>query len=199
MKTNVLYFEGAGCDYNSEGCDIGNYRIRTAFLDNEGKAVYLEFSNTEFNNKKGSEWKCFVNFAFFITEYEKEKVYLEYNLPKVTDCSKKGIVEWINKHFSTSFEAIEVLSSFDGYTAHGGKQTFNLIDDHEVNSERAEAREQAYDEVDYSFRSMMGSKYSKISCYGMDDDSITIKCHASDQALKKAGIKERFKRIAVSY
>ena len=55
MSKKVLYFEGAGWS----GADIskrtiGNCRIRTAFINNEGRKIYLEITGYEksTNDKK---------------------------------------------------------------------------------------------------------------------------------------------------
>ena len=55
-ELKVLYFEGAGMNTYESGEDVGNHRIRTAFLNNEGKAIYLEIIGHKFNNKKCNYW-----------------------------------------------------------------------------------------------------------------------------------------------
>ena len=43
MRTKkILYFEGAGCISAGE---VANCRIRTAFTNNDGKKIYIEFTS----------------------------------------------------------------------------------------------------------------------------------------------------------
>lgn len=194
----VLYFEGAGMSYNSSTSDIGNHRIRTAFRNNNNQSIYLEVSNHEFtDNKKQTEWRISVDHLFYIQDNPKDKIYIERDLPSIKECSKQAITTWINNHFNCSFDDIEVLSFFSGYRVHGNNQDYNLIDDFKVDKDKTLKREVAYSKVDKYYKEKLNSKYSKISLLEMDDNTITIRCHDSDQAMKKAGLTERIQVITI--
>lgn len=189
-KKKVLYFEGAGMDYNNKGCDIGNYRIRTAFLNNNNRPIYLEISNNEFRGKKHVEWRACVQCAFFIEDNKDDIKYLERQLPKIEECSRQGITKWINENFNCSFDDIEVLSWFSGYRVFNGNGGYNLIDNFVVDHELARKREEAYNRIDQEFRRKLNSKYSKIHVHGMDENAITVRCYASKEELQRAGLTE---------
>lgn len=191
MKT--LYFEGAGMDYTpNEKSDMGNYRIRTAFLNNEGKSIYLEVSGHEFTEKVKSKkinvWKSHICFAFYIPENEEEKTHylqIPYNSIGYT---KEKLTKWINENFNCSFDTVEVLPWLEGYRVHGDNRTYNIINNHSVNIKRAEAREKAYKEIDQHFRQKLNERYSVVSLLKMDNNSITVRCHASQQVIQRAGL-----------
>ncbi|MDO7204271.1 hypothetical protein Q5M85_09075 [Paraclostridium bifermentans] len=48
-------FEGAGMNIYEEGSDVGNYRIRTAFIDNNGNKIYLELGGNLQNCKTSKD------------------------------------------------------------------------------------------------------------------------------------------------
>lgn len=204
MKT--LYFEGAGMDYTpNEFSNVGNYRIRTAFLNNDGKAIYIElgrcnrYRNTSLKGNKPlkkkivvSEWALNIDHLFFIVEGEDEnKTSIPHNWHEIRDnfnYTNEDITKWINETLNCNFDTMEVLPRFEGYRVHGDNGSCNLIDNHTVNILRAEAREKEYKEVDQYFRQKLNERYSVVGLLKMDDNSITIRCHASDQALKRAGL-----------
>ena len=72
-ELKVLYFEGAGSYIYETSQDVGNHRIRTAFLNNEGKAIYLEIIGHKFNNKKCNYWQSHIDYVFYIRRLENEK------------------------------------------------------------------------------------------------------------------------------
>ncbi|MBN3352009.1 hypothetical protein CF086_17075 [Clostridium botulinum] len=208
-NTNILYFEGAGCNYNpNEKSDIGNYRIRTAFINNEGKLIYLELGGHEFSDKKkGIHWKTHIDHAFYITNDNDDNCNnnrINYNWQYIRDnvtYTKKNIVKYINKLCNTNFDTMEVLDFMEDYRVHGDNYKYNLMDNHIVNRKRTEARKKAYKEVDMDYRKKLNEKYSKISLLKMDDESITIRCYASSQSMLKAGLTEqdREKTIIINY
>ncbi|MNH75569.1 hypothetical protein D3C73_278130 [compost metagenome] len=234
----VLYFEGAGMDYEvNEHSNAGNYRIRTAFTNNDGIQYYLELSRgaRREETKKGklvvvSEWALHVDFLFTFEDKRKheeaelynsdlykkyrnnELTYAEYEDKKVvvpsyeqsyehhlksclTDYTKEGITAWINNNLNCSFDTIEVLDMFYGYYVHGDNRTYNLIDNHIVNHELATKRREAYNAADMEYRQLTNEKYSVIGLMSMDDSSITVRCHASEQRI---GDNPRIKTIQLT-
>lgn len=195
-NNNILYFESAGWDYESETSDVKNYRIRTAFLNNDNKAVYLEICGHEFDvdkKKNIKEWRCFVNYAFYIPESIEDEInYLKIKID-FNGYSKKEITKWINKNFNCGYDTIDILDSFYGYRVHADNDGYNLIDNFVVDHERAALRKAVYNKIDLSYRKALNSKYSVISLMEMNDDTIKIRCHASDMALKGTELERNLK------
>lgn len=204
MKT--LYFEGAGCDFQDENSDVGNYRIRTAFANNKGEKIYLELGSCpRFDNKlrRTTDWALRLDFAFYITGDKDDcnNSRIEYDWLHVRDnymYTREDIARLVNELCNTSFDTIRVLPRFEGYRVHGS-DGYNLIDDHKVNLARARARELIYSRLDSKIRQSLSSQYSQIHMLGMDEDSITIRIHASEDRMKRAGISKREYTAQVIY
>lgn len=210
MKT--LYFCGMGMDFYEEASkqsDVGNFRIRTAFTNLDGKRIFLEMGNCtryDFSKKKPekeTDYALCIDHLFEIinndgTDDENEtRIKFDWKAVRELDYSKADITAWINENLNCDFETIEVLDWSYGYRPNGNHSTYNLMENAEINHERANARRVAYKEIDKEYRKALGQKYSKISLQKMDDDSITVKCYASDQALNKTNL-PRVQRIEVT-
>lgn len=205
MSKKVLYFEGAGMDFNEEGSNVGNYRIRTAFLNNDGQEIYLELSGTFFDDKKNNRfgWKTFITDCFNLSiSTDQNESSIQLKTKTIGGYSRENIVSWINENLNCNFESMEVLDWLEGYRVHGGykdgEYTYNLMDNHEKNDKRTVVRNEAYNNIDNEYRKLLNEKYSKISLLEMDNESITIKCYASEESLLKSGL-DRVKKIVVNY
>lgn len=201
----VLYFEGAGMEVYEKGSNVGNYRIRTSFLNNEGEHIYLELSGVNHNNKKAKlfGWKTYIDHVFNISiSTDENESRISVNTKTIDGYSKDSIINWINQNLNCSFEDMEILDRMEDYSVHGGYKNgeyiYNLMDNHTVNEARTKARKEAFNKVDVEYRTGLDEKYSKISLVSIDPDSITIKCFASETALQKAGL-ERTRVIPVIY
>ena len=86
----VLWFEGAGCEGTKRN-DVPNCRIRTAFMNDEGRWVYLEITDAQINKEQAkwmagkAGWKagdhyCHVDSAHYIT-----------NDPEIDDCNESRL------------------------------------------------------------------------------------------------------------
>lgn len=209
----VLYFEGAGMDFYEEESkkfsDVGNFRIRTSFFNNEGVQYYLELGNSVRYDKKGKVRQGYgihVDHWFKISDkllnekdyehgYEIKKDFLTY---REIDYTKKNITQWINENMNCSFDTIEVLCNYYGYRVHGDNGTYNLMETIDLNHERAKKRKEKYDEIDMEYRKTLNEKYSKIGLLEMNAESITIRCHASKESLQGKNL-ERIVRIPIEY
>ena len=201
-ELKVLYFEGTGMNTYESGEDVGNHRIRTAFLNNEGKAIYLEIIGHKFNNKKCNYWQSHIDYVFYIPGSEdEEKKYLHFDNFKKEGYTKEKIIKWINENLNCNFDTMMVLPYLEGYRVHADKGGYNLIDNHEVNLKRAAAWEEAYNKIDLEYRKKLNSKYSVIHLLKLDENSITVRCYASKEQLKAAGLtdNERIIKIEVNY
>lgn len=212
---NVLYFEGAGMDfYSNEQTDhsnVGNFRIRTAFKNNEGVEYYIELGNTiryDFTKKKPkviSNFALGIDHLFKLEDRNKEELKMggyeikkDHNAIKQLDYTKKDIVKWINENLNCSFDTMQVLDFMYGYRVHGNNDNYNLMDNIELNHERAAKRKEEYNKVDQEYRTELNEKYSVIGLLEMNDNSITVRCYSSDEKLKNKGI-ERVKTISINY
>ena len=201
-ELKVLYFEGAGMNTYESGEDVGNHRIRTAFLNNEGKAIYLEIIGHKFNNKKCNYWQSHIDYVFYIPgSGEEEKKYLHFDNFKKEGYTKEKIIKWINENLNCNFDTMLVLPRFEGYRVHADEGGYNLIDNHKVNLKRAAAREEAYNKIDLEYRKKLNSKYSVIHLLKLEESSLTVRCYASKEQLKAAGLtdKDREIKIEINY
>ena len=203
MSKKVLYFEGAGMYFDKyvKGSDVGNYRIRTAFRNNEGKNIYIELGGTDMNDKvtKRFGWYSRIDHLFFIPENKNDdKIYLENKVKyEKKGYSKEQITKFINETLNCDFDTIEVLPRYEGYRVHRDKG-YNIIDNHEVNIERALERERQYNKIDEEFKRKLNSKYSCISIHELDDESMTVRCHSSKEKLAKAGMTDNDRLVKVN-
>src|SRR5690625_3404778 len=113
-SNKTLYFEGAGWIFHEEEnfqhSDVGNFRIRTSFLNNEGKQIYFEASNGFVYDKKGKKvirYSLVVEFCFEVPtnkedRIEYDKIYNrreEHLTTREYNYTKEDIINWINDRF----------------------------------------------------------------------------------------------------
>lgn len=200
----VLYFEGAGCDFEQSelnGSDVLNYRIRTSFINNDGEQYYLEMGNVYKRDSKGKNTeKMGTRVDHFFNVADRQNVGYEINVDwKVLhdlDYTKENLTKWINEICNCSFDTIHVIDRFYGYHVHGEQGIYNLMEDIELNHERAVKRRKAYENIDTIYKTTLNEKYSVIGLMEMNDNSITIKTHVSETKLNTSNL-ERVKVITV--
>lgn len=214
-KENVLYFEGAGWEdaYTVEELPVGNCRIRTAFTNNEGKKIYLEFTSSRKTAKdaKGlrylgfevGQFIGFVDYCFQITDD-----------PKIDDCNRNpfpcerktrilytldSILDFINKELNCSFDRVQVLNELTGYYVFsntGKRDTFsayNYGDQFLYNPglyRRAKAKRA---ELQRKYKILFDQQYDNTSYYVEfgRPDVLIVRFGVSDELLKSVGITER--------
>lgn len=195
----VLYFEGAGAVPRG---DVENCRIRTAFTNDEGEKFYLELWGIDVTPKSPERYKGYVNAGIvdycYILDGDEETIRFDIE-QRNFEYSKQRILEFVNDNMNCSFDEIKVLDMFDGYRVHKGGGGYNFIEDYKHNEARAEARRKAYNTIDMEIREKLGEKYSVITLWAMDDESITVRCHASDRAMQRGGLTESYHTIKVNY
>ena len=204
MKKDILLFEGAGMDIYEEGSDVGNYRIRTAFIDGNGNKIYLELGGNLQNCKTSKRfgWYTHIDYCFNLsvsTDENISRIKLKNTFFK--GYSKKDLTNYINENFNCKFDTIEVLDWMEGYRVHGNYNEYNLMNNHKLNKKRTIARNEAYSKIDKEIREKLGAKYSKINLHSMDDNSITIRCYTYEKDLYKIGMSKdnRLLKIKVNY
>ena len=145
--TNVLYFEGAGMNFYGEAMkhsDVGNFRIRTSFFNNEGVQYYIEMGKCpRYNNKHKviSDYALRIDHLFKVEDRNKEElrhgsyeIKTDHIALRELDYCKHDITEWINENLNCSFDTIEVLDDSSGYRVHGynveeGLGYYNVMED----------------------------------------------------------------------
>lgn len=186
----TLTFEGAGCVPVN---DVENCRIRTAFINDQGKAIYLEI----FDDCKGN---MYVDFCFYITGEHDDKNAkdggddcneslvlfkrkpIERSLDFHGKYTKDNILAFVNRYCHCSFTDIEVANEFDDYRVHGG-DNYNLMEGSPIDYELRAKRAAAFAQIDKEYRDICHSKYSVISHSFPDAKTMKITCHASKEAL----------------
>jgi hypothetical protein len=197
----ILYFEGAGMTFEPHGhSDVGNYRIRTCFTNLDGVKFYFEASRTYKlqRNKIVSEWVLNIEHLILVDdEGEYPEIDRDYRDVAQYSYTREDITNWINENLNCDFDTIEVLDQFYGYIPINEDGTFNCIESHNADHDLAARRKAAFDQVDLEYRKLLKEKYSVIRLVGMNnEESITVKCHASDKALQAAGL-PRVKKVTL--
>ena len=129
-KVKVLYFEGAGCVPRG---DVENCRIRTRFINNEGKEIYLEILGFEVTKHHSNIYKQYKNFASIDFCFENncnEKSRLRELEHNHFEYTKENILSWVNENLNCSFEGVQILDDTKGYRVHGGCNTYNLMENY---------------------------------------------------------------------
>ena len=200
MSKKVLYFEGAGCVPRG---DVENCRIRTAFINDKGKSIYLEITSKAVPKGFPDSWAYgFIDYCHYITNSKPNYDFEEHRLP--IECkgrfeySKSGILKLVNEELHCSFEKMIVTDIFDGYHVHANGGRYNMMDNFIYCSEHAEKARNAFHEIDMQVRKQLGEKYSQISLNAVESNSLSVRCYASDMSMKMHGMNPRNRIITVS-
>ena len=216
-NAKVLYFQGMGWPFDEEAAqqsDVGNYRICTSFKNLEGKQIFIEFAkgpryDTKNKRKVITDYALFIPDLFVVTndpeidDSNKSRIKVDWMYTRDNyEYTKTDITKWINENLNCDFDTIEVLDEYYGYSVHGGVNgkgyTYNLMEDIELNHDRAKARREAFETISETYRQALNEKYRMIRRLEMDADSITVQCWASDKAMGMIDL-PREQRIEVAY
>lgn len=206
----VLYFEGAGCVPAGE---VTNCRIRTAFTNNDGKKIYIEFTSYTVANIDHNNWNRyldyevgtvlgFCDYCHYITDDPSVDDYNKSRLP----CERKrngqfiytyeGIKNFINKNCNASFDEIAVLDNLAGYRVFNdnGKsntpEAYNYGDTFAYDAELTEKRIAKVAELSEYFKRIFNQEYDNTSYY-IENGVLNVCLNVSEKAREKAGFKER--------
>ncbi|MEK4025476.1 hypothetical protein [Sporosarcina sp. FSL W7-1283] len=212
MNNNkTLYFERAGMDFYSneqtDQSDVGNFRIRTSFFDNDGVQHYVEVSNghrPKKNNKSKDEYYLSVQHFFDVGEQldnPNRKVCKEFDdhYLRTLDYTKENIIKLINDNLNCNFESMVVLDRFYDYHVHDGKGLYNAMEFIELNHERAKARKKAYDKTVEKYKAIFNRKYPAISIKEMSDTYMILDNHQGKDLLEKLNLVSRYEKIQIDY
>ena len=202
----TLTFEGAECVPVN---DVENCRIRTAFINNQGRAIYLEIIAgryyEKYINRRGNEKYrkidnviC-VEACFYLTGKHDDKTAKnggdDCNKNKVLfkgktvesanfhgEYTKANILAFVNRYCHCSFTDIEVSNEFDDYRVNGEK-AYNLMEAFPVDYDLRAKRAAAFAAVDAEYKAVCHSEYSVISHSFPDAKTMKITCYASKESL----------------
>lgn len=197
MKT--LYFEGAGCVPRG---DVENCRIRTAFKNDKGQAFYLELTGIEVHKKSPEAHKQFANIGFvdFCYELGADGEKLRYDIEKQNyEYSKAGILEFVNTELGCSFDEVKATDSFYGYHVHKQGGGYNFMEDHAFDADKAYRARVAFAILDNKVRRQLNAEYSKISLVEIGENSLTARCYASNEAMRKHGLDPEQRLITIEF
>lgn len=118
--SKVIKFEGAGWEGadTSKATDMLNCRVRTTFINDLGKEIYLEIGC--YDNRKrtsqgrwhyGFDMPWHIDFLFYTSERNIgcSKEFSE-DYRTVREFNKKNVLEFINRVCKASFEEIETIN-----------------------------------------------------------------------------------------
>jgi len=124
----TLVFEGAGWDI-AENNGVGNCRIRTRFLNDDNRPIYLEMSGTKVS-KNMSTYVQHLHFSSHITHcfYDdvKEGCNQKSEIRKhetglFFEYTKENIIKFVNNKLNGSFTDLKVINK--GLCVHDTKET----------------------------------------------------------------------------
>ena len=108
-EAKTLIFEGAGWE-KAPSSDVGNCRIRTRLINNDGVVIYLEingFETTRYTKRKfkmsGIPCHCFSGDCNEVTKWRKvEGMEFEY--------TASSLLSFVNERLNCSFNKLEVIN-----------------------------------------------------------------------------------------
>lgn len=206
----VLYFEGAGCVPAGE---VTNCRIRTAFTNNDGKKIYIEFTSYTVANIDHKKWNRYLGYEVGTVLGFCDYCHYITDDPSVDDCNKsclpcerkrngqfiytyEGIKNFINKNCNASFDEIAVLDNLAGYRVfnNNGKsktsEAYNYGDTFAYDKELTEKRIAKVAELSEYFKRIFNQEYDNTSYY-IENGVLTVCLNVSEEAREKAGYIDR--------
>lgn len=176
-KMKTLYFEGAGwfdADI-SKATDMKNCRIRTAFVDNSGRKIYLEISAHEVTKNsspivKNLKYAGCVTDCFYITgDRDDCNINRIRNRGDVTfEYNKENVLRFVNS-LGCSFDDAETLPELAGYRVFKDSDGYNYGDEFQYNAERT-ARAEEIKAHFYALEKSEGKQYPNFSLWVDQDD-----------------------------
>ena len=191
MRTKkILYFEGAGCVPAGE---VANCRIRTAFTNDNGKKIYVEFTC---NSGMGLG---FCDYCHYITDGLNIDDCNESRLP--CECKKfpytyKGILNFINENCNASFDEIVVLDNLAGFRVHNGSgkhntsERYNFGDTFVYDEELTKKRIEKVAELKKHFTKIFNQRYDNTSYY-IENNALTVCINVAESKRIAAGYTDR--------
>ncbi len=209
MRTKkILFFESAGCVPAGE---VANCRIRTAFTNNEGKKIYIEFTSYTVEKIDHKKWKRYLEYD--IGENLGFCDYCHYitDDPSVDDCNEsclpcernkpfiytyEGIKNFINENCNASFDEIVVLDNLAGYKVfndsgkHNTSERYNFGDTFAYDEELTKKRIEKVAELKKHFTKIFNQQYDNTSYY-IENNALTVCINVAESKRIAAGYTNR--------
>ncbi len=172
----TLYFEGAGwADADiSKATDVGNCRIRTAFHNDKGEAIYLEMTSCEVTKRSAESLRkyTFAGFVdschYILGDDDENKHSIHRRNEKTFEYTKANILKFVNS-LGCSFEEIVVLPDLAGYRVFKDGEGYNFGDEFMYNEELT-ARAEEIEKHFYQLEKSEGRKYPNFSLWVDSED-----------------------------
>lgn len=130
---NRLKFEGAGWSNadSSKSTNVGNCRIRTVFVNNENKVIFLELHQAPvYKKNKIIEYKTYLEDCFIIPlGCDYGKLYTR-GMANIGEYNKENILSWINKNLHCNFTELQICNN--GEYRSFGDNCYITQDEHRV-------------------------------------------------------------------
>lgn len=169
--TKTLYFEGAGCVPRGE---VENCRIRTAFHNDKGDAIYLEIMGvevTKHNTKRypGVDYVGFVDSCHYILGDDDENNHvIHHRNTKTFEYTKANILSFVNS-LGCSFSKVVILPDLAGYRVFREDGGYNFGDEFKFNAELT-ARAEKIKTYFYELEKSEGKEFPNFSLWVDDKD-----------------------------
>lgn len=204
----VLYFEGAGFVPAGE---VTNCRIRTAFTNDDGKKIYIEFTSYTVTNIDHKKWNRYLGYEVGTVLGFCDYCHYITDDPSVDDCNKsrlscerngqfiytyESIKNFINKNCNASFDEIIILDNLAGYRVFNdsGKsntpEAYNFGDTFAYDAKLTEKRIAKVAELSEHFKQIFNKKSDNTSYY-IENGVLNVCLNVSEEVRKKAGYTNR--------
>ena len=193
--------------------DVENCRIRTAFTNNEGEKVYIEFISgykrtvIEYgkNGRKLKNPKTISESGYLSCDH----CHYITDDPGIDDCNvsvlecernssiekvkytKENILNFVNIYCNADFDEIVILDNLAGFRVfsdgkHNTFSAYNYGDEFNYNKELTEKRIDKVKEMKKYFSKLFIQEFDNTSYYINKDGKLEVKINVSDRALQKA-------------
>lgn len=165
-ETKTLYFEGAGCVPRGE---VENCRIRTAFHNDKGEAIYLEMTGFEVTKNSRPSIKKYTNAGFIdhchyiLGDDDENKHSIKGMRDHSFEYTKAEILKVVNS-LDCSFDEVVILPDLAGYRVFADHGGHNFGDEFKFNAELT-ARAEEIKAHFYALEKSEGKQYPNFSLW----------------------------------
>lgn len=169
----TLYFEGAGLE-GTGNPEVGNCRIRTAFHNDKGEAIYLEINGFEVSQKSASFLKKYQyagmvdSCHYILGDDDENKHSIKDARHNTFEYTTAEIRKFVNS-LGCSFGTVVILPDLAGYRVFKEHEGHNFGDEFQFNAERT-ARAKEVRQYFYDLEKSEGKEYPNLSLW-VDQDS----------------------------
>lgn len=169
----ILYFEGAGCVPCGE---VANCRIRTAFTNDNGKKIYVEFACNSGTGLGSCDYCYYITDDLNIDDCNESRLSCEC---KKFPYTYEDIKNFINENCNASFDEIIVLDNLAGYKVfndsgkHNTSERYNFSDTFAYDEELTKKRIEKVADLKKHFTKIFNQRYDNTSYY-IENNALTV-------------------------